>query len=194
MFDQKQPLRFTVRAGHSEKSAVTWVTSFPRDYYTEKYADCHQPLEVEVECHISLTYSLEPTTTTTFQQLGLTNLASVAWELVWGSWMVDYVVQIGDWISSMVEIDGLYDVEGSESLKAVVKSADAPVQLHPKFAGGAFYGASNVRTSYEAGRFERNVLTSLPAPALLPSVRNKLDIRRMANVLAVVSQLASASR
>lgn len=191
VFDQKQPLRFTVRAGHSEKSGVVWKTSFPRNYYTEYYADCHQPLEVEVECHYSITYSLRPTTTTTFQQLGLTNLAAVAWELVWGSWMVDYVVQVGDWISSMVEIDGLYDVEGSCSMKATVKSADAPVQIHPIHPGGAFFGVSNVVTSYEVGRFERTTLTSLPAPALLPSVRNKLDVRRMANVLAVLSQLAS---
>lgn len=191
LFEENRPLRFTARAGATEQWSSTWSTRWPR--YGDYWADSMQRLVTTVSCHFSVVYSMKPTTLTTFQQLGLTNVGAVVWELTAFSWVVDYGLQVGDWVNSMVKIDGLYDVEVSESRKARIESAPGSyVQVQP-LAGNSL-SIPRVKTHYDMGNFVRLVSDQLPGPAMLPSARNKLGLNQLANVLAVMSNLIAKNR
>jgi hypothetical protein len=192
LFDEGRPARFTEKAGASESWTGTWVSPWPTNgAFPGNLGASHTSLEAEARVHFSLVYDLVPTNLTTFQQLGLTNLAGVVWELTTFSWMVDYVLGVGDWVNSMVSLDGLRFVEGSESRIMTVKTAPVPIQIQPH-PQNRVSGFSGVIPEAEAGRFQRVVLSELPAPALLPSARNKLGLSQLANVLAVIANVASA--
>jgi len=194
LFEEQRPMRFTVKAGAKEEWTGTWESRWPQggEQRVTYFADLRVPSLSEAMCHFSLVYEVDPTTTTTFQQLGLTNVLAVGWELTAFSWMFDYLVSVGDWLNSMVSLDGARFVEGSESRLARVRSNGA-IQLHPR-PYATLSGFGSATPQYEVGRFERIVLSAIPAPSLHPPVRNKLGLTQLANVLAVASQLASARR
>lgn len=189
LFDKKQPARFTIRKGATEEWRTTVDTVFPRGG-TYRLGTLHTPVYVTAGEHYSLVYEVEPTTTTTYQQLGLTNVGSVLWELTQFSWMVDYVVGVGDWISSMTKLDGARFIEGSRSRIGRLTSAGR-VGVTPLATTHSISGISGKTVDYEIGRFTRTVLTGFPGPAVHPPFRSKMNITRMANVLAVVSGLAA---
>ena len=50
-------------------------------------------------------------------------------------------------------------------------------------------GGERIGFTFDAGRFDREVLSSAIKPAFFPHYRNKLDMTRMANVLTALSQI-----
>lgn len=194
LFEENHPPRFAVKAGFKETVEGTWIAPWPTNgSFPTRLGESRWPLVGTARCHFSLIYELERTSTTTFQQLGLTNLAGLAWELTTFSWAVDYVLGVGDWLQSLVNLDGVKFVEGTESRIGQVTGRDL-VTITPD-PGVTLSGPwGRVNPVAITGRFQRVVLSDVPGPALVPSARNKLDMRRMANVLAAVSQLASAGR
>ena len=153
-----------------------------------------QPWLVETSCHISGSYRMPITAERTYQELGLSNSASVAWELTQFSWMVDYVLGVGDWLESMTATQGLQWIEGSISRIQEISPAGRgqflPTGAEIKFLKG-FYPAK-----YEAtgGRFERAVLPTSPYPSALPPVRSRLGLDQMANSLAALAVFAGGGR
>ena len=87
-------------------------------------------------------------------------------------------------------VDAATFVEGSISriLRAVTPLDSSQLQLHGKPYGTSWLTPATARYSAVGGRFEREVLSDL-APALRPAYHNRIDLRRMANNLAVLSNL-----
>jgi len=184
LFEEKRPMRMKFRAGAkvSSRESVTLRSRVSPGWSGTL------PVETTAECHMSCYYDIEPTTEATFQQLGLTNPASVAWELLAFSWMVDYVTTIGDWISSMTRNDLSTFVEGS--MTRVVRVADrGPMtfKFDSRIIGHSGFGSP--RLTLDAGRMQRSVLQNV-YPAIRPAFRNRMGITQMANVLAVLRNLA----
>jgi hypothetical protein len=131
--------------------------------------------------------------TRTFEQWGLANPAPVLLELTPFSWMLDYLSNTGKWVQSLVPIEGAQFIEGSISRIQIVDSL-GPLRLvdQPGYTTvvGARTAPGGVRLS---GRFDRTVLTSAILPALRPVIRDKLNLTRLANVLAVIGKMASKS-
>jgi len=104
-------------------------------------------------------------------RLGYTNPIYLAWELLPYSFLVDYLIGIGNWLNSLDAAIGLNKITGTVSTKI-----DYSAQM-------AFGGQS-----YATGYYARSVFYSLPLPPL-PSWKPSLGFTRIANVLALLSQL-----
>jgi hypothetical protein len=109
-------------------------------------------------------------------RLGLVNPASVVWERVTLSWLVDYVLPIGTFLRALTSTLGLKFERGYKglSLTALVSTS---VQFAPQPRGSA---ARGVVTG-----FERNVLKSFPT--VLPYVKSPFTINesQFGNIVAL---------
>lgn len=145
-------------------------------------------ISIEARCHIASRYLVSNPGMVRLQRLGLTNPASVAWELLQFSWMVDYVLSVGDWLNSFTADQGLAFMEGTVSrFLRVVDLDDFSFQsFRPDTI---ITGGEKIGFTFDAGRFDREVLSKAIKPALFPHYRNKLNMTRMANVLTALSQI-----
>lgn len=184
LFERGNPLRVTYKAGHTDEWQVSASFGFSINMYTNRAVTTRSKYVAQASCHFSLLFEVQPGTDRTIQQLGLNNPYSVAWELVQFSWMVDYVLGVGDWIKSMAKLDGLSFVEGcrSELLKLRSEGSRPDVQV-------ASASSTSVKGAVflECGRFKRTVLAGPPGPALLPLFRNKMGIGQLANTLSALA-------
>ena len=148
---------------------------------------------VSTQCHISCVFEVVPTASRTLQQLGLTNPIGVAWELTTLSWAADYVSNMGKWLQSLASIEGARFVEGSISRVMRVKSDGSGARATPQppyvLAEGSLQG---IPLALQAGRFQREVLTETPTPALSPAWKNRMNLTRTANVLAALTKLVAS--
>lgn len=182
---EQRAARLTVRAGaEGELRSLYETTSQPAQ------VRANIPVRRRAFCHISCVYDVPISAARTFSQLGLGNPLSVAWELVSFSWMVDYVLGVGNWLDSMFAASGTQFIEGSMSRKLLVdfpaSASFVSSQSDTKLRRG--YGPCTTRG--EIGRFNRQVLSNL-WPAYRPAVRPRLGLTRLANVLAVLPSIAS---
>lgn len=139
------------------------------------------------QCHYSIVYDLPTGVLQDLNQLGLTNPVEVVWELVPYSFVVDWFLDVGGWVSSLSAAVGVTFVEGSQTLMQktdlitgfdLVHDSATTVTTYPK------------RGWWTAGRMERSVLASLPTPALLPSVKERLGLFHLATGLSLLVQRA----
>ena len=111
----------------------------------------------------------------------------VFWELTRFSWTVDYVFQVGDWLNSLTANNGVQFREGTitrvqhlnQGLSRF-KSADPRISI---IQGDRWTSSVPNRL----GKMAREVLTNGVHPAYRPTVRNKLNLDRLANVLSVLA-------
>jgi len=104
-------------------------------------------------------------------RLGYTNPLTLAWELLPYSFLVDYLIGVGNWLNGLDAGIGLEAIWGTVSTKT------------------NFYMSSNFAgQQYVWNTYQRHVFTSL-ADAPLPTWKPSLGYKRIANVLALLSQL-----
>lgn len=137
---------------------------------------------VTTEVHGSASWEVPVSFARTFESLGLGNPASLAWELTPFSWMWDYFNQTGSWLSSMSADRGATYLDGSLSFIQRVQFVNDSVsgRLEP----GATIVEMKPRVMkprLDAGRFEREVLANGFLPAILPPMRNRMNLHRFAN-------------
>jgi len=141
-------------------------------------------------------------------QLGFTNPTNVAWELVPFSFVVDWFLPIGDWLSSLSSLDGLvikesyrtvYIHEWYERLDQLWQTDGATPSEYPSWdlmgiSGRATHGFLqwNYLSSYterENISCQRHVLT---LPALpIPQFKNPISKGHVASAVALFTQLVS---
>lgn len=76
--------------------------------------------DVEIKHSVNAVYRADNSTIGVLAQLGLTNPLAVAWELVPFSFVVDWVLPIGGWLSSLQADAGLELIQYSESQKLIL--------------------------------------------------------------------------
>lgn len=188
LVEDRQKLTAIVRKGYTDRAFRTAVAVSAKDDWT-----VHQPVLVETSAHVSARYEIPVTATRTLNQLGLGNPASVAWELTQFSWMIDYVLGVGDWLASLTAATGTRFIEGSISRKQEVSSVGS-FQVHANDGVRLQKGFHPGIARLGGGRFERTVLSTAVFPAVLPPLRSKLGLTQMANSLAALAQVARSSR
>lgn len=117
-------------------------------------------------------------------QLGLLNPVATLWELVPWSFVVDYVVNVGDFISSFTDLAGfdLSDGYTTTSHRQTVSKTTVYVYDDPKYQGfSTLYGFTG-----EALRIKRE--TSITKPALATRPRVGMPIQRAATSIALLLQ------
>jgi len=134
----------------------------------------------------SVTYYKSKALVTSLAQLGCTNPALLAWELVPYSFVVDWMLPIGSWLSNQDATLGLEFYSGYSTIfsKTHWNSELTRVGVN----------ASNIFRNQKMNEAKmdvfckRTVLTSFPSSAP-PSFKNPLSIRHMENALALLTNL-----
>jgi hypothetical protein len=73
----------------------------PNDTTASQLFSCSREVMCKVWCELSSPHLSE------LQQLGLTNPALVAWELVPFSFVFDWFIQVGDWLTGLTALQGV---------------------------------------------------------------------------------------
>lgn len=116
---------------------------------------------------------------------GMSNPFEVAWERVPFSFIADWFLPAGDWISSLDATIGWKFYAGSESyLSKVSVKAFPAVGVNPY---------SVYQGSYKRVELTRNVLTSSPLP-VRPGFKNPFSLGHMANGLSLLASVFGSSR
>lgn len=111
---------------------------------------------------------------------GVQDLASVAWELTPFSFVIDWFIPIGNWISSLTALDGLKFIKGSRSFKyEVIGSAFTPKGTE----FGGYKQLQDLYCSQHVVDFRRSVMQTFPDN----------NFMRLSNFSEVVSPHHSAS-
>lgn len=121
-------------------------------------------------------------------ELGLDNPYSTLWELTTLSWMFDYVVGVGDWLSSLTATKGLVFREGcrSELRRCLIDT----VELQ-KFQNAEYIRPAGPLGIYlESGQFDRTLLSAAGLmPAMVPAWKSSLGLVQMGQSLFALSNL-----
>ena len=180
LLDDSTPAKFTVKAGHMDERYVTQVF---RNIIS--VIDIQEETRTRSYAWYSCTYEVSVQRDRTLAQLGLNNSFEVLYNLSPWSWALDYLIDVGGYLHALFANSGLRFLEGAESLKQECVSVDTrPDPNTPDYKWVEFPKSATVT---DCGRFKRNVLLVHPVP-VWPVWKNKLDLRRLANLLAAFSQ------
>lgn len=189
LFTEKRELHATVRAGATDES-VDWVVL---NGANTPPITTRVRVRVSTSQHISAVYRIPVTGARTLNELGLGNPMSVAWELTQLSWMVDYLLGVGDWLDSLTSDVGTQFIEGSISrIQRVVY--DGNVELKLPSSAWTWLKRPTPEIKLEGGRFVREVLDGRLVLPVLPQLKTKIGLSQMANSLAAISSLMGRRR
>lgn len=136
----------------------------------------------EQRCTTFLSYGLKSPVLAELSSLGLINPAEIIWEKVPYSFVVDWVVPVGTWLSSLTAPVGFEYLGGGQSLKATMKCES--VRFLAKAANVLSYSIPQVTGKAES--FARNCYGSQPFPGLY--VKNPLSASHIASASALLLQ------
>lgn len=146
------------------------------------YAISDFEVDVKVDAKVQLCYTLNSFPTALFSSLGLTNPAEIVWELVPYSFVVDWFLPIGDWLSAMGGDFGYSFVNGSFS--RFVRQTDRFIGARP---AGSYANPLGGEASGHSGYFVRTVYSSSPWPGL--SFKSPVSVGHIANALSLLTNI-----
>lgn len=131
---------------------------------TRAVLDCEWTVRTKVVAYLKQDSSVA-------SRLGLTNPLVLGWELLPYSFVLDWLIPVGNWLNSLDAEIGLIHVYGTVSTRAKMISTQT--------FGGQIYTFR---------RYQRDVFSGLPS-ARFPEYKPSLGVERIANALALLSQL-----
>jgi hypothetical protein len=132
-----------------------------------------------------LWYKLNHPTVATLASLGLTNPLELGWELVRFSFVVDWFLPVGNWLSTLDADFGWTYLTGTQSTFTNIEVKSVPGHIPDTVS--AEYRNYTVGPSAKGFRFRRTVLASPPGVGL-PRFKNPLSASHVANALALLVQ------
>jgi len=180
-FSDMNPIQVisAVESIQRDKSDVSFIGDLTRaTTYTSRY-------DVKVVCRFRLSQELLHTAT----QLGITNPALIAWELLPFSFVVDWFLPIGNFISSWDATLGVDFLHGSETTFKKNQARSLSVWNGPKTvpAGWKHYNklTGNAESWHESVSCVRVLLSDFPAP-IIPVFKDPLSVTHFFNALALL--------
>jgi hypothetical protein len=140
---------------------------------------------------LRLDFEVDNSNAMTFDQLGLTSAPAIVWELVPWSFVVDWFVPIGDWLSSLGLLIGA-DFKGG-SFTDYYKYTDRLIGFTDVAINASYvqtYVAGHRRTTM---RVNRSVISS-PIPSIINFPDFKPSLARMTSGIALLSQAVDKAR
>lgn len=163
----------TVRKSHSSEQVIKWRdTPYPGVSSTSD-------TNLDVSVQYGVTFAAGNEELHTASQVGLTNIALIAWELMPWSFVIDWFIPIGNAISSVDATQGLDFIDGWRSLRVKVNNTDVQTVSTEDSQGVVTQG-------YQLRRFERTVLTSFPGAAF-PAFKNPIGVDHIINGVALLA-------
>lgn len=124
----------------------------------------------------------------TLKQVGITNPALVAWEKAPWSFVFDWLLPIGDWLSSLDATNGLSFEKGCRVVFEKITITNRGLGSYIADATGDGRHKSVNTTAYAKRRivnFDRSVLTEWPN-SKFPSFKNPISWQHAANAIALL--------
>ena len=146
---------------------------------------CYARLETKATAYVNLWYELNSPALAEFSQLGLVNPIEICWELLPYSFVVDWFLPIGPWLSALTGDVGFSFKGGSYSAIARERGIGSSGTSNFPSSQGAITGARGW-LSGEAFSFSRTCYSSSPVPGFY--VKNPFSLVHMLNGLALLSR------
>lgn len=182
-FTGKQEIRTTV-SGSARSSRQSSANTKNADLYRNVTSYRH-----EFGAYVRLDYAVDLAALANYaRDLGITNPALVAWELVPFSFVADWFVSIGSWVSSLDADFGL-TFKGGSLTKRYVRSAESTLVFANKSTNTSTYKYTYTEGAFAYDRHKsvvRSVYTVSPIPGVY--FKNPLSWRRAANAAALIVQ------
>jgi len=113
----------------SATSSISRTSRTPITTYVDSYRTS-PGLQVKTENYsvrIGIAYTVSDENVALASELGFTNPALIAWELLPLSFVFDWIISVGDWLQAISTFHGLQFYDGYDSIKGdVVKSTSIP--------------------------------------------------------------------
>jgi hypothetical protein len=176
--------RFSVigTAKRTYKSVKTVPYTFPGGGPTVPIVDT---LTGEILCKVKIEVEVRNPLLSTAQQLGLTNPALVAWELTPFSFVFDWFISVGDYLTALTALHGV-DVVRS------FKSYTSEIYVDERFAGavyksgGVTYGHSFEQRDMRLREYQRTPFTANPLLIYPPRRENPLNTSKVITALTLL--------
>ncbi len=134
-------------------------------------------------CHVSFTYSLKCPVMQSLSALGITNPFSIAWELLPYSFVLDWALPVGNYLSLLdADFGWQYELGSVGRLKKV--RLDGTHQVMP--SGHTLISGRPEDYVYAADSFSRNVSYSAPWP-VFPGLKNPFSATHVANAMSLLT-------
>lgn len=189
IFGHSNGLLVSAKAGHEVTRVIRVALPVVNAPFTT-----HVRMRCVTQGHASVSYRVPTTGIPTFNMLGLDNPYSIAYEQARLSWMFDYLVGAGDWLSSFSAAKGLEFIDGSMS--TVWRAISLDVEINLKEPSKLRWDEAPRKSGVyiEAGEFERVLLAHGVTPAFVPQVKSTLGLVQLGNSLFALSHVFSGNR
>lgn len=146
---------------------------------------------VERKVYLKVMYAISRLEARTMAQVGISNPALVAWELVPWSFIIDWFIPIGNYISSLDATTGLHFVGGSASTRTYGEMKKH--QTWDFWTMGAYVNYSTHYTGAASATYEWNDLFRVPLTAFptvqFPDFKSPVSMEHALNAISLLSQL-----
>lgn len=176
-----RPVFHTVKA-HTKLNSKTLIETSSNSPGSYSYSSITG--RTDAFCKHSVTYVITNDALALSSSLGLTDPALLAWELLPYSFVVDWFLPVGDWLSRASATAGLTFHSGYYSQKTVSSGTDSNVQvtvIPPLSASYNREGATEKRVY-----FSRSRMVNFPINPL-PEFQKPFSFTRLANSLALLN-------
>lgn len=171
-----------VASRKTEKSDLVSIYGIGYHRYSER-------VKRETSYHVALNYTPKESLLSSYNALGLTNPAEIAWELVPFSFVVDWFVPIGSWLGILDATVGWNYTSGTCTRRASVEVDTRDVG---NFAyGNKYEGFGNVFQKEFV--VDRVLYASSPIPKF-PGLKDPRSLGRMANAMALLVSVFSGAK
>lgn len=144
-------------------------------------------------CRVRLDYTLDNENLANAAKVGLTNPAELAWELIPFSFVLDWIVPVGDFISSLDADQGLTFRGGSKTVFIKFsRKGRAQVRGVPFDGNRRLFKNIDIAGSFDAQFMQRTVYSSTPYP--MPYLKNPVSASHFANALALGVQVLTGAK
>lgn len=145
-------------------------------------------METSHRVGVTLWYELTGLNVRSANSLGLINPASLQWDLLPYSFIVDWFLPIGPWLNSFTADAGLEFISGTVSYKREVHGFLQKERAVSPFQWSSIGGSTVTHdtASIEANYFRRGVYTARPVPGLY--FKNPISAIHVLNALALLRQ------
>ena len=143
----------------------------------------------KIGVHYSLLYASGTEGVSDLTTLGLDSPYSAAWELLPYSWMVDYILGVGDWLNTWTATQGVKLTQGCKS--TVWRGHLEYVDVNISDSNLTWDGRKPTPlVMLQGGEFTRDLLTAFPTPAIAPSFKQSVGGFQLANSLFALRRFA----
>lgn len=148
--------------------------------------------DVTGSCLISLKayafYRVSDETQVWLSSLGLLNPLEIAWELTPFSFVVDWFIPVGDWLTGLTAATGMTFIDGGYAIKARGKFVATKIPIDVPNPGEPVLNPRfDMKITSEAANFTRVKMNSPPRPSLY--AKSPYSDQRVFNAVALLTQL-----